>query len=133
MAGCTVQVWGIPNDLPPDRVADKLTIHFLRSRNGGGEISDVQVLPGSPAYALITFEALAGNDWALGRCPSVNPLSSAPVTWECRFSACRGRAGACCFSPHSGPAYPEGEEPRAVHRWEEIPPGGEGAYSEAEP
>ncbi|XP_042743809.1 uncharacterized protein LOC122189073 isoform X2 [Lagopus leucura] len=59
MAGCTVQVWGIPSDLPPDRVADKLTIHFLRSRNGGGEISDVQVLPGSPAYALITFEALA--------------------------------------------------------------------------
>ncbi|XP_021233632.1 uncharacterized protein LOC110388555 isoform X2 [Numida meleagris] len=59
MAGCTVQVWGIPSDLPPDRVADKLTIHFLRSRNGGGEITDVQVLPGSPACALITFEALA--------------------------------------------------------------------------
>ncbi|NXJ03601.1 NMI protein, partial [Odontophorus gujanensis] len=59
MAGCTVQVWGIPSDLPPDRVVDKLTIHFLRSRNGGGEITDVQVLPGSPACALITFEALA--------------------------------------------------------------------------
>ncbi|POI35339.1 hypothetical protein CIB84_000911 [Bambusicola thoracicus] len=59
MAGCTVQVWGIPSDLPPDRVADKLTIHFLRSRNGGGEITDVQVLPGSPACALITFEAPA--------------------------------------------------------------------------
>uniref|UniRef100_A0A669PVQ1 NID domain-containing protein n=1 Tax=Phasianus colchicus TaxID=9054 RepID=A0A669PVQ1_PHACC len=77
MAGCTVQVWGIPSDLPPDRVADKLTIHFLRSRNGGGEISDVQVLPGSPAYALITFEALAGNDWALGRCP-VSPRYPLP-------------------------------------------------------
>ncbi|XP_065605190.1 uncharacterized protein LOC136056776 [Cyrtonyx montezumae] len=59
MAGCTVQVWGIPSDLPPERVVDKLTIHFLRSRNGGGEITDVQVLPGSPACALITFEALA--------------------------------------------------------------------------
>ncbi|NXI62046.1 NMI protein, partial [Anseranas semipalmata] len=59
MAGRTVQVRGIPTDLPPDRVADKLTIHFLRSRNGGGEIADVQVLPGSQACALITFEALA--------------------------------------------------------------------------
>ncbi|KAM9255102.1 uncharacterized protein FYN16_012252 [Cariama cristata] len=58
MAGRTVRVGGIPADLPPDRVADKLTIHFLRSRNGGGEIADVQVLPGSEACALITFEAL---------------------------------------------------------------------------
>ncbi|NXX43533.1 IN35 protein, partial [Tricholaema leucomelas] len=55
MAGRTVQVRGLPAELPPDRVADKLTIHFLRSRNGGGEIADVQVLPG--ACALITFEA----------------------------------------------------------------------------
>ncbi|XP_074973118.1 uncharacterized protein LOC142067960 isoform X1 [Phalacrocorax aristotelis] len=55
MAGRTVRVRGLPADLPPDRVADKLTIHFLRSRNGGGEIADVQVLP--EACALITFEA----------------------------------------------------------------------------
>ncbi|NXD85153.1 NMI protein, partial [Halcyon senegalensis] len=58
MAGRTVRVRGLPADLPPDRVADKLTIHFLRSRNGGGEIADVQVLPGPRACALITFEAL---------------------------------------------------------------------------
>ncbi|KAM9214933.1 uncharacterized protein RG961_012031 [Leptosomus discolor] len=57
MAGRTVRVAGLPADLPPDRVADKLTIHFLRSRNGGGEIADVQVLAGPPACALITFEA----------------------------------------------------------------------------
>ncbi|KAM6238728.1 uncharacterized protein LJ264_012831 [Porphyrio hochstetteri] len=58
MAGRTVRVRGLPADLPPDRVADKLTIHFLRSRNGGGEIADVQVLPGPRPYALVTFEAL---------------------------------------------------------------------------
>ncbi|KAM9267557.1 uncharacterized protein RDI95_012538 [Morus bassanus] len=58
MAGRTVRVGGLPADLPPDRVADKLTIHFLRSRNGGGEIADVQVLAGPQACALITFEAL---------------------------------------------------------------------------
>ncbi|NXK73665.1 NMI protein, partial [Amazona guildingii] len=57
MAGRTVRVEGLPADLPPDRVADKLTIHFLRSRNGGGEIADVKVLrDGSRACALITFE-----------------------------------------------------------------------------
>ncbi|NXS61217.1 IN35 protein, partial [Brachypteracias leptosomus] len=57
MAGRTVRVRGLPADLPPDRVADKLTIHFLRSRNGGGEIADLQVLPGPRGCALITFEA----------------------------------------------------------------------------
>ncbi|XP_014115675.1 PREDICTED: uncharacterized protein LOC106628629 [Pseudopodoces humilis] len=57
MAGCTVRVQGFPAELPPDRAADKLTIHFLRSRNGGGDIADIRVLPGSPPCALITFEA----------------------------------------------------------------------------
>ncbi|NXL36441.1 NMI protein, partial [Glaucidium brasilianum] len=58
-AGRTVRVSGLPADLPPDRVADKLTIHFLRSRNGGGEIAEVRVLPaGSGPCALVTFEAL---------------------------------------------------------------------------
>ncbi|KAM6042922.1 uncharacterized protein LJ206_019551 [Theristicus caerulescens] len=46
-----------PPSCPPDRAADKLTIHFLRSRNGGGEIADVRVLPGAQAGALLTFEA----------------------------------------------------------------------------
>ncbi|KAM6334026.1 uncharacterized protein FN964_013996 [Alca torda] len=57
MAGRTVRVRGLPAELPPDRVADKLTIHFLRSRNGGGEIADLRLLPGEPPCALITFEA----------------------------------------------------------------------------
>ncbi|RMC01511.1 hypothetical protein DUI87_21950 [Hirundo rustica rustica] len=57
MAGRTVRVQGFPAELPPDRAADKLTIHFLRSRNGGGDIAEVRVLPGSPPCALITFEA----------------------------------------------------------------------------
>ncbi|NWR24411.1 IN35 protein, partial [Emberiza fucata] len=57
MAGRTVRVQGFPAELPPDRAADKLTIHFLRSRNGGGDISNVRVLPGSLPCALITFEA----------------------------------------------------------------------------
>ncbi|XP_053944133.1 uncharacterized protein LOC128854502 [Cuculus canorus] len=58
MRGRTVRVRGLPAELPPDRLADKLTIHFLRSRNGGGEIAEVRVLPGTPPCALITFEAL---------------------------------------------------------------------------
>ncbi|NXB20517.1 IN35 protein, partial [Rhagologus leucostigma] len=57
MAGRTVRVRGFPAELPPDRGADKLTIHFLRSRNGGGDIADVRVLSGPPPCALIVFEA----------------------------------------------------------------------------
>ncbi|NXU53917.1 IN35 protein, partial [Turnix velox] len=57
MAGRTVRVRGLPTELAPDRMVDKLTIHFLRSRNGGGEIADLQLLPGDPPCALITFEA----------------------------------------------------------------------------
>ncbi|XP_042699941.2 uncharacterized protein LOC101953675 isoform X2 [Chrysemys picta bellii] len=56
MAGRTVRVGGIPTDIPPERVADKLTIHFLRARNGGGEIADITLVAGSPACALVTFE-----------------------------------------------------------------------------
>ncbi|XP_065711995.2 uncharacterized protein [Patagioenas fasciata] len=56
-AGRTVRVSGLPAELPADRLADKLTIHFLRSRNGGGEIAELRVLPGPPPCALIAFEA----------------------------------------------------------------------------
>ncbi|CAM5178864.1 unnamed protein product [Eretmochelys imbricata] len=56
MDGRTVRVGGIPTDIPPERVADKLTIHFLRARNGGGEIADITLVTGSPACALVTFE-----------------------------------------------------------------------------
>ncbi|NXN65839.1 IN35 protein, partial [Himantopus himantopus] len=41
----------------PERVADKLAIHFLRSRNGGGDIAELRVLPGRPPCAIIAFEA----------------------------------------------------------------------------
>ncbi|KAJ7313427.1 hypothetical protein JRQ81_004790 [Phrynocephalus forsythii] len=54
--GCTVCVRGFPTDLPPERVADKLTIHFLRKRNGGGEIVNIEFAPETPHWAMITFE-----------------------------------------------------------------------------
>ncbi|XP_061446900.1 uncharacterized protein LOC133367123 isoform X2 [Rhineura floridana] len=53
---CTVCVRGYPADLPLERVADKLTIHFLRARNGGGEIVNIEFAPQSPDCAMITFE-----------------------------------------------------------------------------
>ncbi|XP_019361009.1 PREDICTED: uncharacterized protein LOC109289438 isoform X2 [Gavialis gangeticus] len=56
MAGRIVRVGGIPTDIPPESVADKLTIHFLRTRNGGGEIADIQITTDCPGHALITFE-----------------------------------------------------------------------------
>ncbi|KAM8945593.1 LOW QUALITY PROTEIN: uncharacterized protein RCH25_048888 [Pelodytes ibericus] len=52
----TLRVDGIPSDIPTDRAKDKLIIHFLRSRNGGGELDTIELFPGPPSYALITFQ-----------------------------------------------------------------------------
>ncbi|XP_053708406.1 uncharacterized protein si:busm1-163l24.3 isoform X2 [Synchiropus splendidus] len=52
----TVRVRGLPTDIGDDRIKDKLFIHFLRSRNGGGEIDHVSLDKKEPGSALITFE-----------------------------------------------------------------------------
>ncbi|KAM4622702.1 uncharacterized protein O3C94_020442 [Discoglossus pictus] len=52
----TIRVDGIPEDLPAERARDKLFIHFLRQRNGGGEVEKLEILHGPPSYALVTFE-----------------------------------------------------------------------------
>ncbi|XP_029430053.1 uncharacterized protein LOC115074610 isoform X2 [Rhinatrema bivittatum] len=52
----TVRVEGLPTEIPLERLKDKLTIHFLRSRNSGGEIESISIVSEPPAYALVTFE-----------------------------------------------------------------------------
>ncbi|XP_076609595.1 uncharacterized protein LOC143334620 [Chaetodon auriga] len=52
----TVRVSGLPADTDDDRLKDKLYIHFLRTRNGGGEIDCVTIVKATPVFALITFE-----------------------------------------------------------------------------
>ncbi|XP_072523740.1 uncharacterized protein [Salminus brasiliensis] len=54
--GRTVRVGGLPVDMPENRLADKLHIHFLRRKNGGGEISSVNISESTPGTAFITFE-----------------------------------------------------------------------------
>lgn len=54
--GRTVRVSGLPTDIGDDRLKDKLFIHFLRNRNGGGEIHSVTFVKATPVSALITFE-----------------------------------------------------------------------------
>ncbi|XP_032392676.1 uncharacterized protein si:busm1-163l24.3 [Etheostoma spectabile] len=54
--GRTVRVSGLPTDIEDDRLKDKLYIHFLRARNGGGEINSVTIVKATPVSALITFE-----------------------------------------------------------------------------
>lgn len=51
-----LRVDGIPTDIPAGRARDKLTIHFLRSRNGGGEVENIDIIQGNPTYAIVTFE-----------------------------------------------------------------------------
>ncbi|XP_038847305.1 uncharacterized protein LOC120046288 [Salvelinus namaycush] len=54
--GGTVRVCGLPLDINKNRLIDKLHIHFLRKRNGGGDISSVTVSKTTPGSAFITFE-----------------------------------------------------------------------------
>ncbi|KAM9391700.1 uncharacterized protein KZ484_003233 [Pholidichthys leucotaenia] len=52
----TVRVSGLPSDMEENRLKDKLSIHFLRSRNGGGDIDSLVLVSGTLPSALITFE-----------------------------------------------------------------------------
>lgn len=54
--GRTVRVTGLPEGIEDGRLKDKLLVHFLRSRNGGGEIDSVTIDKSTPISALITFE-----------------------------------------------------------------------------
>ncbi|KAM6965993.1 uncharacterized protein LKV04_018506 isoform 1-T2 [Tautogolabrus adspersus] len=54
--GRTVRVSGLPADIKDGRLKDKLLIHFLRRRNGGGEIQSVTIVKTLHVCALITFE-----------------------------------------------------------------------------
>ncbi|XP_042360126.1 uncharacterized protein si:busm1-163l24.3 [Plectropomus leopardus] len=54
--GRTVRVSGLPKDIEDERMKDKLYIHFLRAKNGGGEIDSVTIVKATPVSALITFE-----------------------------------------------------------------------------
>lgn len=56
-----LRVDGIPTDIPVERVKDKFTIHFLRTRNGGREVEDIEIYTGPSFHAVITFEDDKGN------------------------------------------------------------------------
>ncbi|KAG7457801.1 hypothetical protein MATL_G00230980 [Megalops atlanticus] len=52
----TIEVLGVPSVLSVDRMIDKLTIHFLRPRNGGGEVERVVYPARNSDKAFISFE-----------------------------------------------------------------------------
>lgn len=51
-----VYVWNVPKILEVERMIDKLTIHFLRHRNGGGEVLHVYYPTTVAGQAIVTFE-----------------------------------------------------------------------------
>ena len=69
--GRTVRVSGLPTDIEDEKLKDKLLIHFLRAKNGGGEINSVTIVKATPVSALITFED-SGGQWGQGVCMSVH-------------------------------------------------------------
>ncbi|XP_041856832.1 uncharacterized protein si:busm1-163l24.3 isoform X2 [Melanotaenia boesemani] len=55
-SGRTVRVSGLPTDMEESRLRDKLFIHFLSTKNGGGEIDSVVFIKATPVFALISFD-----------------------------------------------------------------------------
>ncbi|XP_022520727.2 uncharacterized protein si:busm1-163l24.3 [Astyanax mexicanus] len=68
--GGSVCVGGLPADMEQERLADKLLIHFLRSRNGGGEITSVNIKEVNRS-AVITFEDSKVALNVLSHCPHI--------------------------------------------------------------
>ncbi|XP_048884822.1 RNA-binding protein 43 [Brienomyrus brachyistius] len=54
----TVVVSGVPDALPPSRMADKLVIHFQRSKNLGGDVQHVQYPTNIKGVAFVTFDGI---------------------------------------------------------------------------
>lgn len=59
----TIRVTGLPVGGSENRLIDKLQIHFLRKKNGGGEISSVTVSKTMPGTAFVTFEESEGKSF----------------------------------------------------------------------
>lgn len=56
-----IEVWGVPDVLPADRIVDKLHVYFLKAKNGGGEVLKV-VYPGyQRGQAFVTFDEPEGK------------------------------------------------------------------------
>ncbi|XP_036445106.1 uncharacterized protein si:busm1-163l24.3 [Colossoma macropomum] len=68
--GRSLCVRGLPADLEPERLADKLHIHFLRSRNGGGEITALSI-KSADRFAIVTFEESRVAHNVLSHCPHI--------------------------------------------------------------
>uniref|UniRef100_A0A4W3HZH1 NID domain-containing protein n=1 Tax=Callorhinchus milii TaxID=7868 RepID=A0A4W3HZH1_CALMI len=81
----TIVVSGIPEDVLPIAVmADKLTIHFLRPRNGGGEVENVVYPCEVKGNAYVTFEEEKGTAYRqaahLPLCPGLRSPSQPLLT-----------------------------------------------------
>ena len=61
MEGRTIKVCGVPDILPADRIVDKVTIHFLRPRQGGGEVLRVIYPSSTKGQAFVVFEHNEGK------------------------------------------------------------------------
>ncbi|KAL7829263.1 hypothetical protein AOLI_G00301480 [Acnodon oligacanthus] len=57
MARMVIEVRGVPDIDPSDRMVDQLKIHFLRRRNHGGDVLEVLYPTSTPGQAYVIFES----------------------------------------------------------------------------
>lgn len=57
-----IEVLGVPQVPPHDRMVDQLKIHFLKQRNSGGDVLMVIYPTSTPGQAYVIFESAKGLD-----------------------------------------------------------------------
>uniref|UniRef100_UPI00398EE5D7 RNA-binding protein 43-like isoform X1 n=2 Tax=Pristiophorus japonicus TaxID=55135 RepID=UPI00398EE5D7 len=84
----TIVVSGIPEYvLSKSRIIDKLTIHFLRQKNGGGEVESVIYPADATGNAHVTFEKREVVDSVLRQKEQVLEDKQLPVKYPMKISA----------------------------------------------
>nr|XP_033787808.1 RNA-binding protein 43 [Geotrypetes seraphini]XP_033787809.1 RNA-binding protein 43 [Geotrypetes seraphini] len=63
----TLRIHSVPSVTSDDRMHDKLLIHFLRPRNGGGEVLELKYPTEEAGVALLTFQEKEVAERILGR------------------------------------------------------------------
>lgn len=62
MEPMVIEVLGVPQVPPQDRMVDQLKIHFLKRRNSGSDVLAVIYPTSTPGKAYVIFESAKGMD-----------------------------------------------------------------------
>lgn len=95
-----IEVNGLPDNYPENMIIDKLTMHFLRRSNKGGEVLTVIYPTSNKGQAYVVFESAEGIALIFCSYPSLTSYSMANIFFFFFFIQClstRSLATHSCF------------------------------------